>query len=827
MLKRIKVRSKLLLLVITPLIALAGFATVGVGERLDSSDFFSREERIAELADAGADLTLAVHVERNRTLQIHAGGAADIEGAVIATDAAVDRWLGTAATARADLTGSVVGEIETFALLLSSARESRSGSDMAIVADQLLVVGRSVNSITIGLTSEARDLELYRALSDYIQLSRVEFGLAEITTIGAESVAGDGIATGDFALLQAGDAAIDAGIEQFRNFADPVFVAQFQALVDDGLLPQMEATDPIIELQLFINRRDRSAATVEWLRQGEDRLMAVHQVSSALLGSSSDSAELAATTAADEARSFLILAGAVIIGAIVLALVVGRSISRPLRRLTTNAERLSSEELPALVESMRQGTASIAKSLTPIDTRGRDEIAKLSTAISDIQDVAVAVAEEQGELLKRGISDMFVNLARRNQSLLDRQIEFIDQLEASEEDPETLENLFRLDHLATRMRRNAESLLVLAGADSSRRRGQAVEIVDVVRVAMGEIEDYSRIRMLSIAQATVAGSVAVDLAHLLSELMENASQFSPPDMPVEVVGQRTEDGKYQLTVTDHGIGLSADQLVDANHILANPPVVGLELSRSLGFTVVSRLAHRLGISARLALSAHGGVTGIVSIPAEMTGELSSTEPVAESPDVLHALGLASASSEPIGLPDGTTAGQGLDWGMEDLSIPATEQVQQEFGSDPLFDLGVGAASAGGSDPERPDPPSTADRDIFASLDTSVAETTTSGLPLRTPRTAPSPTPEARESAPQPPRTEPEPAARPTPAASVGVVDPSVTSAGLIRRTPRAEAGPTTTEDGVRPTSVRSPEEVRQMLSRYRTGLRQGRETPTS
>ena len=314
MLKRIKVRSKLLVLVITPLIALAAFAATGVGERLESSEFFSRETRIAELADAGADLTVAVHVERNRTLRAHAGGAVDIEGAVTATDIAVDRWLVAAATARTEVTGAVVDDIDAFAVTLSAARASRSGSDMAVVADQLLRVGRSVNSITIGLISQAEDLELYRALSAYIQLSRVEFGVAEITTIGAQSVAADGIATGDFALLRAADAAVDGGIEQFQNFADPVFVAQLQGLVDSGLLPQMEATDPILELQFFINRPDRSTATIDWLEQGEDRLVAIHQVSSALLDASSDSAELAATSAAGEARSFLILAGAVIVG---------------------------------------------------------------------------------------------------------------------------------------------------------------------------------------------------------------------------------------------------------------------------------------------------------------------------------------------------------------------------------------------------------------------------------------------------------------------------------------------------------------------------------
>ena len=212
--------------------------------------------------------------------------------------------------------------------------------------------------------------------------------------------------------------------------------------------------------------------------------------------------------------------------------------------------------------------------------------------------MTVEVAEEQGALLRKGIGDIFINLARRNQTLLDRQIEFIDQLEANEEDPDQLDNLFKLDHLATRMRRNAESLLVLAGAEPPRRRGRPVALADVVRVAIGEVEDFARISLLALDDVTVGGNVAVDLAHLLSELMENATHFSPPDTTVEIVGHRSETG-YTLSVSDQGIGMSADQLAEANNQLARPPLVGLALSRSLGFIVIGRLSSRFGIAVKL------------------------------------------------------------------------------------------------------------------------------------------------------------------------------------------------------------------------------------
>src|SRR5690606_20975125 len=248
--------------------------------------------------------------------------------------------------------------------------------------------------------------------------------------------------------------------------------------------------------------------------------------------------------------------GAVAI-ALIFAFFVFRATTIPLRKLTSAAYTLSTDRLPALVDRLRNPEAdtgeTLATTLTPIDIDSKDEIGQLADAFNSIQQVTVEVAEEQAALLRKGIGDIFINLARRNQTLLDRQIEFIDQLESNEQDPDQLDNLVKLDHLATRMRRNAESLLVLAGAEPPRRRGRPVSLADVVRVAIGEVEDFARIQLLSLDEATVGGNVAVDLAHLLSELMENATHFSPPDTSVEIVGHRAAEG-YVLSVTDQGIG---------------------------------------------------------------------------------------------------------------------------------------------------------------------------------------------------------------------------------------------------------------------------------
>ncbi|HEV7722910.1 MAG TPA: nitrate- and nitrite sensing domain-containing protein, partial [Iamia sp.] len=343
-------------------------------------------------------------------------------------------------------------------------------------------------------------------------------------------------------------------------------------------------------------------------------------------------------TAADRAaRLFLGGALVAVLAALALAIAVATSIARPVMNLTAAAERVASEQLPKLVDALRNPSDAESEQLRPdmeaIDVRGGRELAKLSHSVSQIQEVAVSVAIEQATMLRKGIGDMFINLARRNQGLLDRQLEFIDELEAQEDDPDQLEHLFKLDHMATRMRRNAESLLVLAGAEPGRRRGKPVPLTKVALAAVGEIEHFARVDLLDVDECEVMSSAAADLAHLLSELMENATQFSPPDSRVEVVGHGNNGGGYTISITDQGIGMSAEQLTEGNALLTRPPLLGLTLARSLGFIVVGRLAVRHDIAVRLVPSPAGGVTSIVSIPSSVLvpqiETLDLSDPVAE------------------------------------------------------------------------------------------------------------------------------------------------------------------------------------------------------
>ena len=341
-------------------------------------------------------------------------------------------------------------------------------------------------------------------------------------------------------------------------------------------------------------------------------------------------------------------------------IVIGRSITDPLDELIDAADDLATVRLPMLTESLRN-PAKEAPEFDPISVdNNNDELGKLVMALNAVQDSARDVAVEQRKLVRQGVSDLVINLARRNQSLLDRQIEFIDKLEASEEDPDRLEELFGLDHLATRMRRNAESLLVLAGAEPSRRRGGPVAVADILRVAMSEIEDYRHVHLVKIDDGQIGAQPAVDLAHLLSEIMENATQFSPPDSPVEVNGMAQDDGCYLISVTDHGLGMPQDQLEHSNVTLSNPTELGLGLSRSLGFIVIGRLAKRLDVTVELTYTEGGGITALILVPAAiLTGAIVApgapasavgAMPPAAASALAAAPSLAQENDEPSWLP---------------------------------------------------------------------------------------------------------------------------------------------------------------------------------
>jgi signal transduction histidine kinase len=289
---------------------------------------------------------------------------------------------------------------------------------------------------------------------------------------------------------------------------------------------------------------------------------------------------------------------------------------RPLRRLRAGALEVAGVRLPETVRQIDEGEGTaVSLHVEPIDVDSTDEIGEVARAFDQVHREAVRLAANEAAL-RGNVNAMFVNLSRRSQSLVERQIRLIDDLEQGEQDSERLANLFQMDHLATRMRRNSENLLVLAGHDVSRRWTGSVGLVDVLRAAVSEIEQYERVALNVQPGIAVRGQAVNDVVHLLAELVENATSFSAAETPVAVSGHLLNSGGVLLDITDQGVGMGAEEMAHANWRLDNPPVVDVAVSRRMGLFVVARLAGRHGIRVRLRPASVGGLTALVWLPDE-------------------------------------------------------------------------------------------------------------------------------------------------------------------------------------------------------------------
>ena len=336
---------------------------------------------------------------------------------------------------------------------------------------------------------------------------------------------------------------------------------------------------------------------------------------------------------------------------ITVTILVGRGIIRRLGGLERTALQLAEVQLPDVVARLRRGEDVDVNAEAPPLQIGRDEIGRVGQAFDLVRQTAVRAAVEEARL-RHGLNDVFRSLARRSQSLLHRQLTLLDQMERRASDPEALDDLFRLDHLTTRMRRHAEGLVILAGGPPGRGWSSPVRMVDVMRGAIAEVEDYARVSVATRSQAALAGSAVADVIHLLAELIENATTLSPPYTSVRVSGDTVANG-FAIEVEDRGLGMSPARLAELNDRLANPPEFNPADSEQLGLFVVSQLAKRHGIRVTLKASPYGGTAAIVLIPRHLvvTEEAFLAglpgEPASAAMAQLTAIGNHAAPAEPL------------------------------------------------------------------------------------------------------------------------------------------------------------------------------------
>ncbi|MGW5352875.1 sensor histidine kinase [Streptomyces sp. NPDC004031] len=321
-----------------------------------------------------------------------------------------------------------------------------------------------------------------------------------------------------------------------------------------------------------------------------------------------------------------------VIATLFVSVRIGRGLIRDLTGLRRDAQEVSGTRLPQVMRRLAAGEQIDVETEVPRLEYPDDEVGQVGKALNTLQRAVVEATVRQNNL-RNGVSEVFVNLARRSQVLLHRQLTLLDAMERRTDDSEELADLFRLDHMTTRMRRHAEGLVILSGAAPSRQWRKPVQLMDVVRAAIAEVEDYERIEMRRLPRLAVAGAAVADLTHLLAELIENAAVFSPPNTTVKLHGEPAANG-FVLEIDDRGLGLTPDALLEANLRLAETPEFELSDTDRLGLFVVSRLAQRHGVRVSLRQSPYGGTTAVVMIPDTLlsdTAEDTGSTPVPGTP----------------------------------------------------------------------------------------------------------------------------------------------------------------------------------------------------
>ncbi|WP_434743474.1 nitrate- and nitrite sensing domain-containing protein [Micromonospora sp. SH-82] len=508
-----------------------------------------------------------------------------------------------------------------------------------------------------------------------------------------------------------------------------------------------------------------------------------------------------------------------VIASIVISVTTTRALMTELQRLRDTAHKLADERLPAVVQRLGRGEkVDVATEAPPLDV-GDDEIGQVGQAFNRVQETAIRTAVEQAEL-RRAVRDVFLSLARRTQGLVHRQVTLLDTMERQEESPEKLEDLFRVDHLATRMRRNAENLIVLSGAAPGRAWRRNVPMLDVARAATQEVEDYPRVQVLPLGSVGLAGRAVSDVIHLLAELVENALTFSPPHTQVEVRGQLVANG-FAIEIEDRGLGMSEEEYAAANEQIATPRDFTLSNANQLGLFVVSQLAARHGLGVRLKNSPYGGTTAVVLIPMDLVTGADGfrREPASTKAPAPNAGGLPDRARTRAGEPGGSVAL------AQRGPVPSRGPAPS---ADPTPSAGP-SPSAGPVPSAGPAPTS----DVLATQELPTITPAGPARPTDTPSPAQRPPATAPETPPTPttPRVAEDGAplqATPPKRPAATPPDGGQTPAGLpvrVRQSsiaPQLRDSPTVDDDADDDAPVTSPDRVRRTMSSYQRGTLRGR-----
>ncbi|MGW7523152.1 nitrate- and nitrite sensing domain-containing protein [Streptomyces sp. NPDC054783] len=632
-----RISTRLVSLLALPVVAATSLGALRIDQNITDIQQLDNMKLLTDMTKQATELAAALQEERDQSAGplAHGLNASDytVKGYRDKTDRALTNFENStqeidAASKGGQLQGvrdnlvGIFNQLDQLAKIRKGAYSSKGNSTQTIesyhrLITQLIDLSQDMAQASSNpeMISRTRALAAFSTAKEYASVQRATIAAALPATT---STKGD-LSTNDRLYGQSAYQSENSEIAIFRKIYANNNAEELLKPIDEGN-PTIESADTYAKrvfdspdgLQSLNARSYR-----DWVDDSSTKIEQMKKIEHTLLEEMEQKArELKSATQQDAIISgalILLVLGVSLVGAFIVA----RSMIRSLRRLQETATKVAQDRLPELVKQLSESDPQdVDTSVESVGVHSRDEIGQVAAAFDDVHREAVRLAAEQA-LLRGNVNAMFTNLSRRSQGLIQRQLSLISELESREADPDQLSSLFKLDHLATRMRRNGENLLVLAGEEPGRRWTRPVPLVDVLRAAASEVEQYERIELASVPTTEVAGRVVNDLVHLLAELLENATSFSSPQTKVKVTGHALPDGRVLIEIHDTGIGLSPEDLAAINERLASPPTVDVSVSRRMGLFVVGRLSQRHGIRIQLRPSDSGGTTALVMLPVDV------------------------------------------------------------------------------------------------------------------------------------------------------------------------------------------------------------------
>ncbi|WP_094220555.1 sensor histidine kinase [Streptomyces diastatochromogenes] len=632
-----RISTRLVSLLALPVVAATSLGALRIDQNITDIQQLDNMKLLTEMTKQATELAQALQDERDLSAGplSHGLKATDyqIKGDQEKTDRARENFLNASeqideASKNGNLQGvrdtlvSLANQLDDLAKIRKSAYQSKNNSTQTVesyhrLITQLIDLSQAMAEASSNpeMITRTRALAAFSSAKEYASVQRAVIAAA-LTSSGDTK-----------GKLSANDRLYGESAYASENSEIAIFRKIYSSQNPDELLKPIEENNPIIQAADLYAKRTLESPTGldglpprsyrDWVDDSSTKIDQMKKIEHTLLEDMEQKArELRSASERDAIISgalILIVLGISLVGAFVVA----RSMIRSLRRLQETATKVAQDRLPELVKQLSEADPQdVDTSVESVGVHSRDEIGQVAAAFDDVHREAVRLAAEQA-LLRGNVNAMFTNLSRRSQGLIQRQLSLISELESREADPDQLSSLFKLDHLATRMRRNGENLLVLAGEEPGRRWTRPVPLVDVLRAAASEVEQYERIELAAVPTTEVAGRVVNDLVHLLAELLENATSFSSPQTKVKVTGHALPDGRVLIEIHDTGIGLSPEDLAAINERLASPPTVDVSVSRRMGLFVVGRLSQRHGIRIQLRPSDSGGTTALVMLPVDV------------------------------------------------------------------------------------------------------------------------------------------------------------------------------------------------------------------